>query len=73
MVHFMIEVNGVVRPLCGDWGGSPSWTTVRTAVSCHACLARLRGERLALVHSPSTDLLSTGMRRAAPHIIWLHP
>jgi len=65
MVHFMIEVNGEVRPLCGDWGGCPSWTTVPAAVSCEACLARLSGERLALAQSPSTDRLSTGMSSAA--------
>jgi hypothetical protein len=45
VVHFAIEVNGAVRPLCGDWAGDPSWTRIRAAVSCPRCLERLCHER----------------------------
>ncbi len=41
MVHFGVETDGEVRPLCGDWGGVPNWTKVPGAVSCPRCLTRI--------------------------------
>jgi hypothetical protein len=41
LVHFAIDSDGSVRPLCGDWDDDPSWTKYRRAVTCPACLVRL--------------------------------
>jgi hypothetical protein len=40
VVHYvvMVVVDGnEVRPLCGDWAGSRSWTKIVTAVTCPRC------------------------------------
>ncbi len=47
MIHFVIEVDGRVQPLCDDWAESSNWTTVPRAVSCSRCLARLARVSLA--------------------------
>jgi len=45
MVHFVIDVNGQVEPLCGEWRGTSDWTTLPNIVSCARCLARLEHEQ----------------------------
>lgn len=45
MVHLGVETEGEIRPLCGDWNGTPNWTKVPEAVSCPGCLARLVHDR----------------------------
>jgi hypothetical protein len=41
-VHFAVFVDHNVRPLCGDWRGSTSWTAVPRAVTCPHCFELLR-------------------------------
>jgi hypothetical protein len=45
MIHFVIEGDGEVRPVCGEWGEVPNWTKIPCAVTCTRCLARLGGGR----------------------------
>ena len=45
VTHYVVDVEGKVRPLCGEWGGSKDWTKVRSAVSCPGCLERLNKEK----------------------------
>ncbi len=45
MTHYVVDVEGKVRPLCGEWGGSKDWTKVRSAVSCPGCRERLKSEK----------------------------
>ncbi len=45
IVHFAVSENGSVRPLCGEWGDSKNWTSIRDAVTCPRCLERLQHER----------------------------
>jgi hypothetical protein len=47
LVHFIVVEGDSVRPLCGEWARSPSWTKnpdVVTCPHCRALLARLAGE-----------------------------
>lgn len=37
MVHFIVVEGDSIRPLCGEWSGSPSWTRVIVAVTCPRC------------------------------------
>ncbi len=39
MVHYGVETDAGIGPLCGDWAGAPSWTKVAAAVSCPRCRA----------------------------------
>lgn len=41
MVHFAIEVDDCVTPLCSEWSHEPSWTRIQNAVTCPECIARL--------------------------------
>lgn len=43
IVHFGVQEDGIVRPLCNDWGKSKSWTILPLAVTCPRCLERMRG------------------------------
>jgi hypothetical protein len=45
MIHFGIDVEGEIRPLCGEWHGSRSWSRAPGAVTCPDCLERLRNRR----------------------------
>jgi hypothetical protein len=46
LVHYVVEDDrGDPKPLCGDWRGNPSWTTVVECTTCPECLARLRGTK----------------------------
>jgi hypothetical protein len=45
IVHFAVIDGAEVRPLCGDWAGSRSWSTLLIAVTCPRCLALLKGEK----------------------------
>ena len=44
MNHYVVDVEGKVRPLCGEWGASKDWTKVRSAVTCPRCIERLEKE-----------------------------
>lgn len=41
IVHFIVIEGDDVRPLCGDWAGSPNWTKAAAAVTCPRCRERL--------------------------------
>lgn len=41
VVHYIVVEANDIRPLCGDWAHSPSWSRVRAAVTCPRCLALL--------------------------------
>jgi hypothetical protein len=41
LVHLAIVVDGLVRPLCGDWGKSKNWANKRESVTCPQCLEAL--------------------------------
>jgi hypothetical protein len=45
MIHFVIEGDGEVRPVCGEWGDVPNWTKIPCAATCQRCLARLGDDR----------------------------
>jgi hypothetical protein len=44
MVHFvdLARVKDELRPLCGAWHEDVTWTTLRTAMTCPACVRLLR-------------------------------
>ncbi len=47
-VHFLAEADRDAPnplPLCGDWDGEPSWTTLPALVTCPGCLARLEAAK----------------------------
>jgi hypothetical protein len=42
ITHFVHYEQYVVSPLCGGFTNGSSWTTDRNAVTCPACVKRLR-------------------------------
>lgn len=41
VVHFVVVEGEDIRPLCGDWAGSPNWSKIVAAVTCQRCRALL--------------------------------
>jgi hypothetical protein len=68
MIHFVIEGDGEVRPVCGEWGDVPNWTKIPCAVTCQRCLARLGGGREARFVGPPHARPIAQIVRALQHV-----
>lgn len=39
LIHLGVRVDGIVRPLCRNWGSSWNWSLIRAEATCPRCRA----------------------------------